>query len=119
MSDVVVRVDANIDQAVNSFNTFFREIRNGGAQAAKDLRSSLDLGEMKYDVVFRVRDSNVVADKVERMEDAAVKAAKAAKALRGEFAKTPAGLKEQLKILIKPTLENVAFPNRKFYTSII
>jgi len=89
-------VDTN--SAVSSINQFFQAFDQGAAQAQSKLNTAFGK-PIKTEVQIVLSGADLAAKKVESMTNTSTKLKAAAKALNGEWGKTPAALQKQVQIL--------------------
>ena len=102
MSDITIKVGADVKGAVDQLNDFFRAYNQGIKQAQdaeQELRKNFKDRKVKYDVQFSVEGGEVAAKTVKRISTNTDKAKQAASALNDKWKQTPASLKKQLSII--------------------
>lgn len=90
----------NVDSgsAVSSINTFFQTFEQGAAKAKAVLNK--ELGEpLQKDVIITMKGGKAAAQEIQSVNQTSQKLGQAAKALNGEWGKTPNALRQQLQIL--------------------
>lgn len=90
----------NVDSgsAVSSINTFFQTFEQGAAKAKAVLNK--ELGEpLQKDVIITMKGGKAAAQEIQSVNQTSQKLGQAAKALNGEWGKTPNALRQQLGIL--------------------
>jgi len=89
-------VDTN--SAVSSINQFFNSFDQGAAKAKNQLNQAFGQ-TLQTNVEINLKNGELVARKVQNINQESKKLEQATKAINGEFAKTPNALKRQLSIL--------------------
>lgn len=89
-------VDTN--SAVSSINQFFNSFDQGAAKAKNQLNQAFGQ-TLQTNVEINLKNGDLVARKVQSINQESKKLEQATKAINGEFAKTPNALKRQLAIL--------------------
>jgi tape measure domain-containing protein len=100
MSSNQLTFDFNVDnkQAIDSINAFFQVYEKGVAGMGKMLNDAVG-GQVEKKVMLTMENGEVVAKEVQKIDKDVQKIADAAKAMNGEFGKTPNALKSQLRVM--------------------
>ena len=96
--NLTFNLDVNTGSAVSSINQFFSAFDQGAAQAKSTLNTAFNQ-KLETEVEINLKNGQLVAKEIQKASQESKRLEVAAKAINGEFGKTPASLKKQVTIL--------------------
>ena len=96
--NLTFNLDVNTGSAVSSINQFFSAFDQGAAQAKSTLNTAFNQ-KLETEVEINLKNGQLVAKEIQKASQESKRLEIAAKAINGEFGKTPASLKKQVTVL--------------------
>ena len=96
--NLTFNLDVNTGSAVSSINQFFSAFDQGAAQAKSTLNTAFNQ-KLETEVEINLKDGELVAKQIQKASQESKRLETAAKAINGQFGKTPAALKRQVTVL--------------------